>query len=65
MCAMLAGNRELARHLDGLEACVDKKLATHDEAIAATLSAIRELTKNPPVSRAYKRRSIGFTTDPD
>jgi hypothetical protein len=36
-----------------------KKLATHDEAITAILSAIRELM-NPP---APKRRGIGFTAD--
>jgi ORF6N domain len=36
-----------------------KELATHDEAIAAMLSAIRELM-NPP---APKRRGIGFTAN--
>jgi hypothetical protein len=36
-----------------------KKLATHDEAIAAMLSAIRELMNPPPP----KRRPIGFTAD--
>ena len=65
MRAMLAGNRELARRLDELEARIDKKLATHDEAIAAILSAIRELTASPPASKAYKRRTIGFTADLD
>jgi hypothetical protein len=38
---------------------VDKKLTIHDEAIAAILSAIRQLM-HPPVP---KRRPIGFTAD--
>lgn len=40
---------------------LDKKLTEHDQAIAAILSAIRELM-NPP---APKRRPIGFTADLD
>jgi ATP-dependent Clp protease ATP-binding subunit ClpA len=44
-----------------LEARLDKKLAQHDEAIAAILSAIRELM-NPPQP---KRRPIGFTANLD
>jgi hypothetical protein len=56
---LLASNQELARRLDELEARLEKKLATHDEAIAAMLSAIRQLL-NPPLS---KRRPIGFTAD--
>jgi hypothetical protein len=36
-----------------------KKFAAHDEAIAAILSAIRELM-NPPTR---KRRGIGFTAN--
>jgi ATP-dependent Clp protease ATP-binding subunit ClpA len=59
MREMLGSNKELAQKLDQLEARLDKKLATHDEAIAAILSAIRELM-NPPAS---KRRGIGFTAD--
>jgi hypothetical protein len=51
--------KELARRFDQLEARLDKKLTEHDEAIAAILSAIRELM-NPPVP---KRRGIGFTAD--
>ena len=54
---ILSSNKELAKRLDQLEAGIEKKLATHDEAIAAMLSAIRELM-NPP---APKRRGIGFT----
>jgi hypothetical protein len=56
---LLASNKELAHRLDQLEARIEKKLATHDDAIAAILSAIRELM-NPPVP---KRRPIGFTAD--
>jgi len=54
---LLSSNKELAKRLDQLEARIEKKLATHDEAIAALLSAIRELM-NPPAPR---RRGIGFT----
>ena len=56
---LLASNKELARRLNELEARLEKKLATHDQAIAAILSAIRQLM-NPPVP---KRRPIGFTAD--
>jgi hypothetical protein len=54
---LLASNKDLARRLDQLEARLEKKLAAHDEAIAAMLSAIRQLM-NPS---APKRRGIGFT----
>lgn len=56
---VLASNTELARRLDELEARIEKKLTTHDQAIAAMLSAIRQLL-NPAVP---KRRPIGFTAD--
>jgi hypothetical protein len=56
---MLASNRELARRFAQLETRLDKKLTGHDEAIAAILSAIRQLM-HPPVP---KRRPIGFTAD--
>ena len=52
---LLASNAALARKLDELE----RKYKHHDDAIAAILSAIRELM-NPP---APKRRGIGFTAD--
>jgi hypothetical protein len=54
---MLASNKELARRFAQLEARIDKKLSDHDEAIAAILSAIRELM-NPAVPT---QRGIGFT----
>ena len=59
MRELLASNRALARRLDELEARLEKKLATHDQAIAAILSAIRQLMQPP----APKRRPIGFTAD--
>jgi hypothetical protein len=49
----LVSNAALARKLDELE----RKYKHHDNAIAAILSAIRELM-NPP---APKGRGIGFT----
>jgi hypothetical protein len=56
---LLGSNKELARRFAQLEARLDKKLGEHDEAIAAILSAIRELMQPP----APKRRGIGFTAD--
>lgn len=56
---LLSSNKELAKRLDQLEARIEKKLTSHDDAIAAMLSAIRNLM-NPP---APKRRGIGFTAD--
>jgi ORF6N domain len=58
---LLSSNRELARRFAQLETRLDKKLTEHDEAIAAILSAIRQLM-NPPQP---KRRPIGFTADLD
>jgi phage regulator Rha-like protein len=59
MRELLISNRELAEKLDQLEARLEKKLASHDEAIAAILSAIRELMNPTPP----RRRGIGFTAD--
>jgi ORF6N domain len=59
MRELLASNKELAHRIDELEASIEKKLATHDQAIAAILSAIRQLMNPPPP----KRRPIGFTAD--
>ena len=56
---LLSSNRELARRFAQLETRLDKKLTEHDLAIAAILSAIRELMNPPPP----KRRPIGFTAD--
>ena len=57
--ALIASNKELTTRFAQLEVRLDKKLAHHDAAIAAILSAIRELM-NPPVP---KNRGIGFTAD--
>lgn len=56
---LISSNKDLARRLDQLEARIEKKLATHDDAIAAMLSAIRQLMNPPPP----KRRPIGFTAN--
>jgi hypothetical protein len=61
MRELLSSNKELARRFAQLEARIDKKLAEHDEAITAILSAIRELMQPPPP----KRGGIGFTSDID
>ncbi|KAB2840277.1 MAG: ORF6N domain-containing protein [Burkholderiales bacterium] len=52
---VLAGNKELAAKLTELE----RKLRTHDQAIAGILDAIRQLMAPPPAS---KKRPIGFVT---
>ena len=57
---MIAGNKELARRLDELEARIERKLSTHDQAIAGILDAIRELMRPPEPA---KKRRIGFVQD--
>jgi hypothetical protein len=52
---LLTADKALARKFEQLE----RKLATHDEAIISILAAIRELM-NPP---APQHRGIGFTAD--
>jgi hypothetical protein len=52
---LLESNSALTRQLDELE----RKYRDHDDAIAATLSAIRNLMSEP----SSKRRGIGFTAD--
>jgi hypothetical protein len=52
----LSSNKELARKLAALE----RKLQTHDAAIAGILNAIRDLMKPP---EPPPRRSIGFITE--
>lgn len=56
---LLASNTELTHQLVQLEARLEKKLTDHDEAIAAILSAIRQLM-NP---QSPRQRPIGFTAD--
>ena len=54
---MIASNKELARRLDELEAKIERKLCTHDQAIAGILDAIRALMHTPEPT---KKRRIGF-----
>ena len=56
---LLAGHKELAKRLDQLEARMERKLLTHDQAIAGILDALRQLMAPPP---APKKRPIGFVT---
>jgi hypothetical protein len=53
---LLANNHELAQRFAELERRLDRKLATHDEAIAAILEAIRQLMTPPDPPK----RPIGF-----
>jgi hypothetical protein len=55
---LLASNKELARRFADLEQRLTRKLATHDQAIAGILDAIRQLM-NPPQP---PKRPIGFVT---
>jgi hypothetical protein len=56
---LLASNKDLAQRLDQLEAGIEKRLTNHDDAIAAMLSAIRQLMRPP----GRTHRGIGFTAD--
>ncbi len=53
---MIAGHKELGRKLDELE----KRIATHDQAIAGLIDAIRQLMAPP---EPLKKRTIGFVQD--
>jgi hypothetical protein len=57
MRKLMNSNRELARQFAQLEARLGKRLGDHDKAIAAILSAIRQLMDRP----VPKLRGIGFT----
>jgi ATP-dependent Clp protease ATP-binding subunit ClpA len=59
MRELLSSNRELARQFAQLEARLNKRVDDHDKAIAAILSAIRQLMDKP----VPKRRGIGFTAN--
>src|SRR3990172_3085560 len=54
---IIASNKELARRLDELEARIERKLCSHDQAIAGILDAIRALMHSPEPT---KKRRIGF-----
>ena len=55
---VLATHKQLAERLDVLEAKIERKLATHDRALADIINAIRELMAPPDP----KKRPIGFVT---
>jgi hypothetical protein len=61
MREMLDSHKDLSRRFEQLESQLGKKLTAHDDAIAAILSAIRQLTHAPEP----QRRGIGFTADID
>ena len=54
---MIASNKELAKRLDEFEVRIERKLSTHDQAIARILDAIRALMAPPEPTR---KRRIGF-----
>jgi CHASE3 domain sensor protein len=51
---LLSSNKELAKRLDQLEARIEKKLTFHDDAIAAMLSAIRNLVSSSAQASRYR-----------
>jgi ORF6N domain-containing protein len=53
---LLASNRELAKRFTELERRLERKLSTHDQAIASILNAIRQLMTPPDPPK----RPIGF-----
>lgn len=53
---LIASNKELARRLDDLEARIERKLESHDQAITGLITTIRELMKPAET----KKRPIGF-----
>ncbi len=57
---LLAFNKDLARQLHALEQRIERKLGSHDQAIAGLIDTLRELMAppNPPVA---PKRPIGFT----
>jgi phage regulator Rha-like protein len=56
---VLATHKELVKRLDQLETRIERKLATHDQAITGIITAIRELMARP---EAKPKRPIGFVT---
>ena len=56
----LGAHKELAKHLRDLEARMERKFSSHDQAIAGILTAIRKLMEPAPPP---KRRGIGFVRE--
>lgn len=53
----IATHKELAKRFDELESRLERKFATHDQAITGILEAIRQLMVPPEHT---KKRRIGF-----
>ena len=56
----VASNKDLARQLKTLEQRIEKKLGSHDQAIAGIIDTLRQL-----MSPANAKRRIGFVIDDD
>jgi hypothetical protein len=56
----VVAHKELAKRLDELESRLERKLATHDQAIVGILDAIRQLMVPPEPTQ---KRRIGFVQD--
>ena len=56
---LLISNKELARQLKALEQRIEKKLGSHDQAIAGIIDTLRQLMS--PATAAKRR--IGFVID--
>jgi hypothetical protein len=57
---LLAENKELALKFSELETRLERKIDSHDQAIAGLIDAIRELMRSP---EPKKKQPIGFVTD--
>jgi hypothetical protein len=57
---LLAENKELALKFSELETRLERKIDSHDQAIAGLIDAIRELMRSPEPT---KKQPIGFVTD--
>jgi ORF6N domain len=60
MRQVLAAHKDLATRLEQLEGRVERGLATHDQAIAGLIDAVRQLMTSPEPT---KKRRIGFVQD--
>jgi hypothetical protein len=57
---LLAENKELTLKFSELETRLERKIDSHDQAIAGLIDAIRELMRSP---EPKKKQPIGFVTD--
>ena len=57
---LLAGNKELALKFSELETRLERKLDSHDQAIAGLIDAIRKLMRPP---EPKQNQPIGFVTE--